>query len=120
MCPTQDSAESDVEFQTAQPIWWDGTACLDWDLRRNIECSVIAKEGKWADHKLLQGSIPRIGISRIRISKFTPRPNLVKLENIIQDRWNDVLRQNWLLLKDEIPTDPTWECLRSTPQVALH
>ena len=118
MCPTQDSSESDVEIQIPEPTRWDGTVCLDWGLCHDVQCNVVTKENKWSDHKLLHRSIHHIGISRIRIRKFAPRPNLAKPENVTQDRWNDVLRQNWHLLEDEIPKDSTWERLCGVTQIA--
>ena len=118
LCPTQDSSESDIELQIPEPTRWDGSACLDWGLCHDVQCNVVTKEDKWSDHKLLHWSIPHIGISRIRIRKFAPRPNLAKPENVTQDRWNDVLRQNWHLLKDEIPKDSTWEHLCGVTQIA--
>ena len=118
LCPTQDSSESDVEIQIPEPTRWDGTVCLDWGLCHDVQCNVVTKENKWSDHKLLHWSIPHIGISRIRIRKFAPRPNLAEPENVTQDRWNDVLRQNWHLLEDEIPKDSTWERLCGVTQIA--
>ena len=99
LCPTQDSSESDVETQIPEPTRWDGTVCLDWGLCHDVQCNVVTKENKWSDHKLPHWSIPHIGISRIRIRKIAPRPNLAKPENVTQDRWNDVLRQNGICLR---------------------